>query len=484
MTASQTLPAAFDPLGLAEALRAAGKAAVPPGSSSDAGPRLGADPRLGQLLDGMGEAFFALDTDWRVAAVNARAEDVLRRPRDTMLGRPIWEILPGGAEAELRACCETVLATGRAAACEVAPDGIMVHLFVFGDGVGARFPDRAPGREAEAELRESQARLAALADNLTLGMVYQISDSPGRDGREMLYLSGSCEQLIGIPAEEARRDPRRIYELVLPEYRALMPIREREAFEARKPFDMEIAIRHAITREIRWHRLVVTPRQGADGRWIWDGLQVDITQQKRAEEHQRLLANELNHRVKNTLSIVQSLAQQSFRDLGDAPLARDAKIAFENRILALARGHDVLTQESWDSASLDDIVAQAIAPYRDLGGGSAFRVEGESLRVSPAMTLGFSMALHELCTNTVKYGALSRPGGQVRLAWARHDRDGGAALVLTWEERGGPIVTPPGRRGFGTRLMERILTRELNGTLRLAYPPAGVACTLEVPLGP
>jgi two-component sensor histidine kinase len=128
------------------------------------------------------------------------------------------------------------------------------------------------------------------------------------------------------------------------------------------------------------------------------------------------------------------------------------------------------------------VVAQAIAPYENGAGGSAFRVEGANLRLGPAVALALSMALHELCTNTVKYGALSRPGGHVSILWQIRGEPGRTRLCLSWEERGGPAVSPPRRQGFGTRLIERILTRELNGQVQIDYAPTGLACTIEAPL--
>jgi two-component sensor histidine kinase len=260
--------------------------------------------------------------------------------------------------------------------------------------------------------------------------------------------------------------------------------KEMEAFRARTSFDMEFEMGHAKTGEVRWHRLIVTPRQLSTGH-VWDGLQIDITDHKRAEEHLRLLINELNHRVKNTLATVQSLAAQSFHRLenrGSEGLV-NAYSAFEARLFALARGHDVLTRENWESASLSEIVNQAFAPYRGHPeDGSRIDVDGPDLRIPPPMALSLSMALHELCTNPLKYGALGPSGGQVRISWTTAAASTGTRLVIRWEEHGGPPVTPPARKGFGSRLIQDGLARELNGVVGMSYEPAGVVCTIDVPL--
>jgi two-component sensor histidine kinase len=190
--------------------------------------------------------------------------------------------------------------------------------------------------------------------------------------------------------------------------------------------------------------------------------------------------------VKNTLAIVQSLALQSLpKKAGpdDADAFTVARQAFEARLFALARGHDVLTRENWEGASLARIVDEAFAAYRkSLDGGDAFEVDGEDLRVTPSMALSLSMALHELCTNALKYGALKTPGGRVRVSWRINPSPEGDTLAMRCEESGGPSVSSPAHKGFGSRLIEQGLARELNGTVRLIYEPSGVVCTIDVPL--
>ncbi len=205
------------------------------------------------------------------------------------------------------------------------------------------------------------------------------------------------------------------------------------------------------------------------------GIHQEVTERKRAEEHLRLLVHELNHRVKNTLATVQSIAMQSLRGIRGAS-ADAAKAAFEARLIALARVHDVLTRESWEGAELAEVVKDALAPHD--GPQPRFAAEGPAVRLPPRIALSIAMALHELATNAVKYGALSVPAGRVALSW----RVAEGRLALSWRESGGPPVDPPTRTGFGSRLIERSLARELDGTVDLSFPREGVTCTIVAPL--
>jgi two-component sensor histidine kinase len=207
-------------------------------------------------------------------------------------------------------------------------------------------------------------------------------------------------------------------------------------------------------------------------------LAASLAKEKRATEHQRLLIDELNHRVKNTLATVQSMASQTLRT-ADTP--QDAKVALETRLLALSRAHDVLTQENWEGANLTEVVSNALDPYQ-IHGESRLRVRGPGIRLTPRMALALAMALHELATNAVKYGALSNKSGTIEVAWAVLNGAAPPRLTLTWREEGGPLVTPPRRRGFGSRLIERTLAQDLEGQVEITFPTTGVVCTVHAPL--
>ncbi len=200
---------------------------------------------------------------------------------------------------------------------------------------------------------------------------------------------------------------------------------------------------------------------------------IDVTELRQAEERRQLLLNELNHRVKNTLATVQSIAAQTFRDKVDAELRE----LFEARLRALAKAHDVLNRESWHGADLQEVVLNAVASSLDRK--DRFDIAGPPLRLPPKMVVPLTMALHELCANASRYGALSVAGGQVSIRWRMStDPD---RVVLRWVEQGGPPVELPKAKGFGSRLLEQGLAHELQASVKLEYPRSGVVFQLELP---
>jgi two-component sensor histidine kinase len=206
-------------------------------------------------------------------------------------------------------------------------------------------------------------------------------------------------------------------------------------------------------------------------------LRSEVLERRRAEEHQQLLIHELNHRVKNTLATVQSVARQSLRGVN----AEAAMAEFEERLMALAWTHDILTREHWAGASLTAIVARTLSPYVEPG-GERVAIEGPDIRISPKMALALAMGVHELATNAVKYGALSGEAGRVTVRWQVDGSEDPARLNLAWQEQGGPTVGLPEHRGFGSRLLERGLAEELGGTVHMSFEPEGLRCTIIAPL--
>jgi two-component sensor histidine kinase/PAS domain-containing protein len=203
---------------------------------------------------------------------------------------------------------------------------------------------------------------------------------------------------------------------------------------------------------------------------------IDITERKRSEEQRQLLINELNHRVKNTLASVQSIALQTLRGAG---ASADMREALDSRLVAFAKAHDVLTRESWEGAGLHEIVAGATGPY---GGRDRFLVSGQPVWLAPSVSLSLALALHELATNAAKYGALSAERGTVSVSWEVAGPLHAPRLKLRWVERGGPPVSPPTRKGFGSRLIERSLAAEIDGAATIDYAAGGVVCVIETPI--
>ena len=203
---------------------------------------------------------------------------------------------------------------------------------------------------------------------------------------------------------------------------------------------------------------------------------VDMTERKRAEDEQRALIDELNHRVKNTLATVQSIAAQTMRST-----PQDFAKNFESRLMALSAAHNLLTRRRWTGVGLGELLDSQLAAHA--GDEGRVRLAGPEITLSPRIGVLLGMLIHELATNAAKYGALSRPEGMVRLNWSVAPNEAGRRhLRLAWREHGGPEVAPPSRKGFGTRLLERSVRVDLRGQCDLRFEPAGVQCRLDLPL--
>jgi two-component sensor histidine kinase len=322
---------------------------------------------------------------------------------------------------------------------------------------------RAEGRLRENEERLRMVQAAGGVGSLDFDMVARrVHRSP-----EYLALQG-----LPVEASDWRDYDDAWLDRIHPEDREraealLMGARQRPG-----PYDVEYRIIRPDSGETRWihnRGRVYGDGEGRPVRLL--SVQIDITDAKREDSRRQLLVNELNHRVKNTLATIQSVAAQTMRN---APSLDVARRVFEDRLLALSRTHDVLTRRTWEGATVGEIAAAAAEPY----GPGRWRIEGPEVSLPPQLALSLSLALHELATNAAKYGALSAAGGEVEVGWSADD----GQLWLTWRERGGPPVTPPTRRGFGTRLIERGLARELGGEVKLEFTPGGVVCEVWAPL--
>jgi two-component sensor histidine kinase len=230
------------------------------------------------------------------------------------------------------------------------------------------------------------------------------------------------------------------------------------------------------SREWRILQTDARPRFAANGHFMgMIGVNVDISERERADAQRELLLAELNHRVKNSLAVVQAIAHQTFRD----PDVERARWAFEGRLAAMAAAHNLLTQASWESASLMDIVREAVPAHGSSAGRLA--VTGAPVMLPPKQALAIAMALHELFTNAVKYGAFSDERGRIDLEW-RVSEEPERRLAMIWQERQGPEVIPPSHKGFGSMLLERTLALDLDGDVVTEFRPGGLVCTIEAPL--
>lgn len=314
--------------------------------------------------------------------------------------------------------------------------------------------------------------------------VLWIADGPGR---RYDYVSPAFERIWGASRGDLLANPGLWAASIHPEDHAR--VAEARGEGSRAPFagfDCEYRILRADGQE-RWIREIGFPVLDAVGRLARrGGFARDVTAAKQAEERQMLLIAELNHRVKNTLATVQSLALQTARGLATPsdPLRRFLA-EFQARLLALSRAHDILTARTWSGAMLDEVVAAALSPWRPADGGAAPRIEvggGPPVWLPPKAVLGLSLGLHELATNALKYGSLTVPAGRVALAWSSEPDHG---VRLRWVERGGPPPRPPEHQGFGTRLLQRGLPGELGpgSTVAFTYLPEGLEAEIRFRAG-
>ncbi len=218
-----------------------------------------------------------------------------------------------------------------------------------------------------------------------------------------------------------------------------------------------------------------------DNARLYQAAQAEIAERRHAEARQDLLINELNHRVKNTLATVQSITAQTLRPLAELGHVKET---LTSRIIALARAHDVLTARTWQGAGLREVVERGVEPFAETEGVTRFHLEGPAVWLSPRAALAIAMALHELGTNAVKYGALSAPAGEVSLVWKWEGQKADGRLKLVWTEQGGPAVSAPSHRGFGSRMIERGLRTDLDGQARLIFAETGLVCEITAKLDP
>jgi two-component sensor histidine kinase len=324
------------------------------------------------------------------------------------------------------------------------------------------------GRLAIYEIDLSSGRLTSSAElNLLLG--WPIDAQPTLADMRERYLPGQLQRLEkeGVLYENMRD---RVVDgaAAVKQDRAAFPKTNRVQVQA----EVSIVTPAGRIKHLDYRAQHVPAGDGGVGRLV--GVLVDVTDQKIAQDRLLLVAEELHHRLKNTLAIVHSMASQTFRS-GKWP--ETALPAFLGRLRALAAATDAMLQANADDILLKGVVQKIIEPYR-LPGSDPFILTGEQIRVSGKLATSIAMALHELSTNAVKYGALSEPGGRVSLAW---HVSGNSVLELRWEELGGPRVMPPGKSGFGSKLLSTLIG---HGSVTQHFFPDGLICVIKCPFEP
>ncbi len=330
-------------------------------------------------------------------------------------------------------------------------------------------------KEAEQAQRKQTARLEAVV-NTVPAAVWFTHDAEAKHivgnefGARLLRLSPGANASLSAPPDE--RPTFRVLRdgQILPP--AELPLQRATRGEEVRDDELEIQFDDGSSTTLIMQASPIRSETGSFQGAVCAAI--DISDRKRQERHRELLVNELNHRVKNTLATIQSLAMQTLRS---ATNLHEGRGAFDARLFALSRAHDVLVRENWESAGLREIVAEALEAYAGPAETRRVTISGPNIRVGPKAALALSMALHELATNAVKYGALSNQNGRVEVTWMLQNR-----FELRWQEQGGPPVIAPQRRGFGSRLIEQGLSHDFGANVDLRFEERGVFCSILAPV--
>jgi PAS domain S-box-containing protein len=331
---------------------------------------------------------------------------------------------------------------------------------------------------AEAEVESFRADLGPFviaAETTRMAMVFMDAKEPDNP---IIFANDAFLSLTGYDRKEVLGQGFNFLVADTADAEALAQIEA--GFESDSDRSLEIRYRRKDGSEF-WAALFVSPvRDRRDSVVQHFASYVDLTKHKEEQAQSRMLIDELNHRVKNTLSTVQSLVRQALRTTSDP---NELRKSIESRLFALSRSHDLLTRVNWKNAGLLDVLTDALAPFMVADDGMMrITMDGKNVPIPPKVTLALGVAFHELATNAVKYGALSDGVGSVLLAWTIEAAPKGPRIVMQWQEKDGPPVKSPSRKGFGSRLIENGLANDLEGTVNLDYRADGVVCAIDFPV--
>ena len=424
------------------------------------------------VLNSMGDAFLVLDREFHITLVNSEAARLSGRTSEELLKRSFWEVWPAALGTPLETLLREVMAEKLPSLIEhhyiTGTQDIWLDLSAYptSDGVAVFYRDISARKRAEDQVVHSESRLATALRAGKLG-VFEFTYRP----QTAYYWDSTVRQIWGVGEDEEVTDTTYWQSLHPEDAPKIIAIGEQIAATGEPGrIDIEYRITRWSDRSMRWVRVALDIVSDAHGPYKMIGTAQDITERKTAEEHAQLLMREINHRSKNLLAVVQSIAQQ---------MARNSHIEtfpqrFAERLAGLASSQDLLVKNYWKGVSLRELIASQLSHYADLL-GSRIHLDGNDVSIAPAAAQNIGMAVHELATNAAKYGALSNDRGEVVIAWQLAPGEGGEKdFLLSWTERNGPPVPAPTHKGLGSFIVTRLFKHSLNGEVTQDFAPEGV----------
>lgn len=430
---------------------------------------LSADALL--ILERVDEAFYAIDADWRFLAVNRHAETFWGRSRADLVGKSMLELFPHFAGSPSHAAharamhSRTMVETETISTATGSP--VALRIYPEGDGLNVYFRDVTEKRRLQKEL-ETREELLNLAE-LSAGIGIWVQDL----ATSTMTATPQFFHLLGIEPIKEPIDQDFVRSFRHPDDRERVTAEFRATVAAgADTYDSEYRVVRP-SGEVRWIFGRGRVTRNSDGiPWRYSGVDIDVTERKKQEEHLRVVMGELQHRTNNLLTVVQGLAQQTARS---SKALSDFLPMFSGRLQGLANSNQLLARKEWRGAPLGDLVETQIEPFADR---TRFDLSGPPIQLSPRAVQNLGMALHELCTNAVKYGALSVPDGRVSVCWSL---DAMNSLRVVWKESGGPPVEPPTRKGFGRVVAEQVVATTLNAAISTEFARDGLIWSLTLP---